>query len=112
MCTILFWKQVRGSKISPGKVILKYGREDEIDLEVGLLMEHEAEDSQVGPTSACLIAEQFNALKLGDSHWYERADIYTPDQLAQVKKMSLAKVGCVALEEMFIINEVPSVSLG
>ena len=41
------------------------------------MTERVVEGGIVGPTFACLIGEQFEALKKGDRFWYERPDSIT-----------------------------------
>ena len=79
-------------------VVRKFNREDEIDLYAGLLMEQHMSGAQVGPTAGCIIAEQFIALKKGDKFWLENRGLFTDNQLAEVKSLSLAKLMCNTLE--------------
>ena len=44
---------------------------EDIDLFVGAMLERHVRGGEVGPTFACLIGKQFEALKKGDSFWYE-----------------------------------------
>ena len=43
----------------------------DIDLYVGILTETVLGESMTGPTAACLIGIQMEALKYGDIFWYE-----------------------------------------
>ena len=81
-------------------VVQKFNREDEVDLYAGMLMEEHMNDAQVGPTAGCVIAEQFIALKKGDKFWLENKGLFSDNQLAEVKSISLAKLMCNTLEGM------------
>ena len=81
-----------------GNVVREFRSEDEVDLYAGLLMEQHMSGAQVGPTAGCIIAEQFIALKKGDKFWLENRGLFTDNQLAEVKSLSLAKLMCNTLE--------------
>ena len=44
--------------------------------------ESSVQGSKLGPTSICATVDQFVALKNGDKHWYENADMFSKTQLA------------------------------
>ncbi|KAK0090083.1 hypothetical protein PV326_004246 [Microctonus aethiopoides] len=75
-----------------------YDHVDDIDLYTGALAEIKTQsDGIVGPTFTCLIADQFQRLQMGDRYWYELSNQpypFTPDQLVQLRKSSLAKLIC------------------
>ena len=73
-----------------------YGALDTLDLWPGGLAEEVIPGGMVGPTFACIFAITFSDLRNGDRFWYENTDpqIFTPAQLAEIRKTSLARVLC------------------
>ncbi|XP_050401580.1 peroxidase mlt-7 [Patella vulgata] len=69
-----------------------YSRVDDIELFPGGVAEPPVPGGIVGETFACIIGKTFSDLKKGDRFYYERN--LTPDQLKEIKKISLAKVIC------------------
>ena len=54
--------------------------------------ESSVQGSKLGPTSICATVDQFVALKNGDKHWYENADMFSKTQLAgNVQFLRLSK---------------------
>ncbi|CAF0776314.1 unnamed protein product [Brachionus calyciflorus] len=86
--------------IKPEKVSLLasvYKHVDDIDLYPGGLSETPVNGGVVGPTFACLIANQFRDLKKGDRFYYENgpsSSAFTLDQLNEIKKVSISRVVC------------------
>lgn len=56
------------------QISILYESVDDVDLYTGALAEIPESDSLVGPTFACLIADQFTRLQKGDRYWYEFAE--------------------------------------
>ena len=79
-----------------------------------MLMEEPVPGSKLGPTTVCSVVDQFVALKEGDKHYYEGSDMFTPDQLAEIKKMTLASVFCNTMtdEDFDVTSKWPMVKLG
>ncbi|KAG8198932.1 hypothetical protein JTE90_015139 [Oedothorax gibbosus] len=71
-----------------------YGHPDNIDLWVGGISEEPIGEAKVGPTFLCLLIDQFRRVRNGDRFWYENAGIFSPEQLVQIKQISLARVIC------------------
>lgn len=71
-----------------------YGALDTVDLWVGGLAEKPIPGGVIGPTFACIFAITFSDLRNGDRFWYENDDIFTPEQLAEIRRTSLAEVLC------------------
>ncbi|XP_063411220.1 peroxidase-like [Mytilus trossulus] len=78
----------------------------DIDLFTGGVSETPIPGGKVGPTFACMIGLQFRALKFGDRFFYEsNTDVkFTPTQLTEIKKVTMAKIIC----ENTNINSIPS----
>ncbi|CAK9808026.1 Peroxidasin homolog [Anthophora quadrimaculata] len=69
----------------------------DIDLYTGALSELPKAGAIVGPTFSCLISDQFVRLQRGDRFWYEmpgEPHSFTEDQLAELRKTSLARLIC------------------
>ncbi|UYV64035.1 hypothetical protein LAZ67_2006372 [Cordylochernes scorpioides] len=91
----------------------------DIDLFSGGLSEYPVRGGVVGPTFACIIARQFARLKHGDRFYFEHGGqtgsftlskyrefpttlMVIPDQLAEIKKMTLSKIFCLVTNIDFI----------
>jgi peroxidase len=70
---------------------------NDIDLYIGGLSEIPVKGGIVGPTFACILANQFKDLKRGDRFYYENGPsptAFTLDQLAEIKKISMSRIMC------------------
>ncbi|XP_053674743.1 peroxidasin [Anopheles nili] len=70
-----------------------YGHPGNIDLWVGGILEDQLPGAKMGPLFTCILVRQFRALRDGDRFWYEN-ETFKPEQLAQIKRASLARVIC------------------
>lgn len=69
----------------------------DIDLFVGGIAERPVVGGLVGPTFACIIAQQFSNSRKGDRFWYENGGFessFTPAQLHVIRRVSFASVLC------------------
>uniref|UniRef100_A0A8R1DTH4 Peroxidase n=1 Tax=Caenorhabditis japonica TaxID=281687 RepID=A0A8R1DTH4_CAEJA len=71
-----------------------YGVPENIDLWVGGVTEKRTAEALMGPTFACIIADQFKRLRDGDRFWYENEEVFSKSQLRQIKKVTLSKIIC------------------
>ncbi|KAI9551668.1 hypothetical protein GHT06_022004 [Daphnia sinensis] len=72
-----------------------YNNIDDVDLFIGGVSERQVEGALLGPTFLCLIGDQFARLRRGDRLFYEEATAqFTPQQLASLRSVSLARVLC------------------
>ncbi|XP_045496495.1 peroxidase-like [Colias croceus] len=70
---------------------------DDIDLFVGGAMEKDVQGSVLGYTFQCIVAEQFYRTRIGDRYFYDNSEMphsFTPDQLKEIKKASMARLIC------------------
>ncbi|XP_068084341.1 thyroid peroxidase [Anabrus simplex] len=76
---------------------------DDIDLFPGAMAERPVTGGLVGPTFACILAQQFHNLRKGDRFWYENGGFessFTPAQLQQLRKVTLARILCNNLDSI------------
>lgn len=97
MSRIETFDDLRG-EISSSKVRQKlrelYGHPGNIDVWVGGILEDQLPNAKVGPLFQCLLLEQFKRTRDGDRFYYENPTAFTSEQLAQIKRSSLARVLC------------------
>ncbi|XP_063234409.1 lactoperoxidase-like [Bacillus rossius redtenbacheri] len=80
---------------------------DDIDLFPGGMAERPVTGGLVGPTFACIIAQQFSNLRRGDRFWYENGEFessFTPAQLQQLRRVTLARIMCDNLDSIDTIQ--------
>lgn len=81
---------------------------DDIDVWSGGISERKLPGAAVGPTFACLIARQFSNTRRGDRFWYENPGLpssFTPKQLAEIRKIKLAKIICENSDDIPTIQQ-------
>ncbi|KAF7989755.1 hypothetical protein HCN44_008429 [Aphidius gifuensis] len=95
----------------PTKTIQKlrklYENVEDVDLFTAGISEKPLLNGLVGPTFACIIAQQFSNLKKGDRFWYENTDNhqqFTMKQLLQIKRITLSKILCNTLNNIETIQ--------
>lgn len=76
-----------------------YDHPDDIDLWVGGLLEGAVLGGVVGPTFADIIADQFSRFRKGDRYFHEHHSLinpgaFTPQQLEEIRKVTLARIIC------------------
>lgn len=80
---------------------------DDIDLYSAGLAERPVRGGLVGPTFACIIAQQFSSLRKGDRFWYENGNFessFNPSQLQQIRKVTLAQIICETMTQVDTIQ--------
>ncbi|UJR29119.1 hypothetical protein I4U23_010333 [Adineta vaga] len=80
-----------------------YSHVDDIDLYVGGISERSVSDGIVGPTFACIIAQQFRDLRRGDRFFYETQNPsirFTPNQFNEIRHISLSSILCQTIKDM------------
>ncbi|KAG1696951.1 Peroxidase [Nymphon striatum] len=101
---------------------LVYKHVDDIDLWSGGVSEFKLPDALIGPTFACLIAEQFSVLRRGDRFWYENkgwVSSFTPGlfitthlsypskQLEEIRKFTMCRMMCDTGDDMDTLQRRP-----
>lgn len=71
-----------------------YSHPDQIDLYVGGTLESPVTGGLMGTTYSCMVGEQFSRTRNGDRFWYENPGIFTPAQVAGLKRVTLSSVVC------------------
>lgn len=71
-----------------------YGHPGNIDVWVGGVLEDQLPNAKLGPLFQCILLEQFKRTRNGDRFWYESPTVFKPEQLAQIKQTSLARILC------------------
>ncbi|CAG7818255.1 unnamed protein product [Allacma fusca] len=96
---VVVWEDLVG--VMRNETVLKYRSvyrsPHDIDLWSGGVSEITPQGSLVGPTFACIIAQQFHVIKHGDRFWYELGDwpsSFTPEQLQEIRKVRLSRLLC------------------
>ena len=75
-----------------------------VDLFAAGIAETHEEGKAVGRTFGCILADQFERMRDGDRFYYENPDVFTPAQLVEIKKMTIAKVFCHNLRDIVSIQ--------
>ena len=82
-----------------------YKTPDKVDLWVAGLAEDPLPDAVVGPTFHCIISKQFRNLRDGDRFYYEEKDVFTTEQLREIKKVTLSQIMCHNLKDIVSIQK-------
>ena len=67
-------------------------------------------DSMIGITYTCLLKIQVKILRIADRFWFENSDPaarFTPNQLAELRKVSLTRIICDNTESIFTVPKNP-----
>ncbi|CAD5212435.1 unnamed protein product [Bursaphelenchus okinawaensis] len=71
-----------------------------IDMYVGSLLEDPMPEALVGPTLGCVIGKQFKNLRDGDRFYWENEEIMRPEQIKQIRRVTMARVLCDSSDGM------------
>lgn len=85
------------SKATVAKLKNLYAHPDDVDLLAGGMSERATDDSVLGFTFRCIIAEQMLRTKKGDRFFYDvpnQQNSFTEAQLGEIRKSTLARVFC------------------
>ncbi|WKX96698.1 hypothetical protein Q1695_012829 [Nippostrongylus brasiliensis] len=82
-----------------------YNTTDDVDFYVGSMLEDPVVGGLVGTTLSCVIGEQFKRLRDGDRFYYENQGVFTPSQLVEIRKSTLARVICDNADHIELISQ-------
>ncbi|KAK0395007.1 hypothetical protein QR680_001059 [Steinernema hermaphroditum] len=82
-----------------------YQSPDNVDLYVGAMVEDPVIGGLVGQTLACIIGDQFKRSRDGDRFYFENQGIFTPAQLDEIKKTSMARVLCNSGDHFELVSQ-------
>lgn len=107
-CGLSVPKRFKDMKDMPKKAMrqlrkLYDGRLEDVDLYPAAISERPVPGGVVGPTFACIIAQQFRNLRAGDRFWYEREDPVTGfslEQLKEIRKSRISRVICDTADDV------------
>lgn len=74
-----------------------YDSPQDIDLFIGMMSETPSRGALVGPTTLCILGDQFARLKKGDKFFYELGNqpgSFSSQQLEEIRKSSLTRILC------------------
>ncbi|XP_061391455.1 peroxidase [Musca vetustissima] len=74
-----------------------YPSHEDVEITVGGSLESHVAGALAGPTFLCILTEQFYRTRVGDRFFFENGEKYvgfTPDQLAEIRKASMARLLC------------------
>ncbi|KAL0881413.1 hypothetical protein ABMA27_001279 [Loxostege sticticalis] len=80
---------------------------DDVDLFVGGSMERAVQGSILGHTFQCIVGEQFYRTRVGDRFFYDNSEMihsFSPEQLQQLKKASIARLICDNTEHVHYVQ--------
>ncbi|XP_015595581.1 uncharacterized protein LOC107267903 isoform X1 [Cephus cinctus] len=103
------WEDLK--RVMPTSLVRKFSQVyvsvEDIDLFPAGLSEFSVPGGLVGPTFACIIAQQFSNLRKGDRFWFENPDAensFTPAQLQQLRRVTLSQILCKTMDSIDTIQ--------
>jgi peroxidase len=88
------WPEVSDESVRR-RVAELYPDPEKLDLYVGGLLEEPSDGSLVGPTFACIIADQFRRSRDGDRFYFANPGVFTQNQTASLSRVGLSSVICL-----------------
>jgi peroxidase len=97
------WPEVAEPEVR-NRVAALYSSVDDVDLYVGGLLEAPVNNSFVGPTFTCIIADQFRRLRDADRFFFQNPGVFTQAQVTAIQRTTLSFVICATGEDFRRIN--------
>uniref|UniRef100_A0A1I8BNY5 ShKT domain-containing protein n=1 Tax=Meloidogyne hapla TaxID=6305 RepID=A0A1I8BNY5_MELHA len=97
------WPEVIEPEVR-NRVAALYSSIDDVDLYVGGLLEAPIDNSLLGPTFSCIIADQFRRLRDADRFFYLNPGVFTQSQVKSIQQTTLSFCICATGEDFKRIN--------
>jgi len=86
-----------------------YKSPEDVDTYIAMSMERPVSGTLLGPTTKCLIQQQFKALQMGDRFFFTNPGLFSDVELNRIKSQSLASIMCANADDATSLRLQPNV---